>query len=134
MLRLDQFVDPLREARFSQGLIGVGVAQVGEYVAAADFNFTINKSGSSITVNASSQAYDLDHESEPKKGIVTKEWYYKEINSPTWIKLTGVDSDINTNTTSFSGETTKDYFLKHNYPKNNQKQNEIIDYFHYIFS
>jgi len=38
----------------------------------------------SYNVNFTNHSYDLDHESEPQKGIVEEEWKWKEINESSW--------------------------------------------------
>lgn len=73
----------------------------------ADFRFNINKNGANMTVTAQTEGYDLDHQSLQNKGIISKEWYYREVSSPTW--LSGGSGE----TFAFTGETTKDYFIKH---------------------
>lgn len=48
----------------------------------AVFQATMNTSGK-ITIN-SDKSYDLDHLGETNNGIISREWRWKEVNSPTW--------------------------------------------------
>lgn len=50
----------------------------------AQFTAALQPSGSAYNVIANSTSYDLDHYSEPSKGIVEEEWKWKDYNSTTW--------------------------------------------------
>lgn len=74
-------------------------------IAKAKVNIT--KNATNITATLNSQGFDLDHQSEPSKGIRAYEWSYKEVGGTTWIN--------GGNSTSFilNGSVTKDYLVKH---------------------
>lgn len=67
----------------------------------AQFKANITKSGSTFNISYTDTSYDLDHTSRADKGIVAREWSWKEVGANTWNsgKLT-------------SGSTTKEYLVK----------------------
>jgi len=50
----------------------------------ASFTANLTRVGTAYQVQLSSTSYDLDHQSEPGKGIVEEEWKWKETTATSW--------------------------------------------------
>ena len=73
----------------------------------AEAKFTVIKTSPTMTVKFTSNAYDLDHQSMPNKGLRAKEWYYKPVDTVNWTH------GGNAETFQFVGNITTDYLVKH---------------------
>lgn len=50
----------------------------------ANFTPTIQKRADKFTVSYADYSYDLDHQSEPNKGLSERKWSWKEVNDSNW--------------------------------------------------